>query len=342
MMLAATYVDVPSASAQKADPIGTAVGTPLSSCPSDIGGVSGTCWGLNVSCPFVTPIKTYDATLKVTSPSGAPLGTIIFISGAGGSAFYDTNFTYGAQVINTVVQAGFTAVQIVFDNPVAGWLTGPALDGNGPLSLACLPATSMQWVYRNILSPGTPLCATGNSGGATAIAYGLAHYGLGSMLSMAEPTSGPPPARLDHGCAPANKYVACATCGTGMQSESYGLSNAEHVDPAYDGIYNGKPTGICSKGVEGSTANASLFHHDSILSDTDAPTLSYPTTDIHFAFGGQDTSGGAIPESIEWAALITTQTTIVCVPSAGHDLASYQAGATQIENDLVSYCKVQP
>jgi hypothetical protein len=44
-------------------------------------GVSGTCWGLNVSaCPNV-PIHPYDATVKVTSPSGASIGTIIFLTG---------------------------------------------------------------------------------------------------------------------------------------------------------------------------------------------------------------------------------------------------------------------
>lgn len=342
MMLAGTLAIPPAALAAKNDSLGTAVGTELAACPSDPGGLSGTCWGLNVSCPLVTQIQPYDATLKVTSPSGASIGTVIFITGGGGVGFYDTQFTDGSDLINAVVKADFTAVQIVFDNQVAGWLTGPALDGNGPLSLACLPATSMQWVHDHILTSGTPLCATGNSGGSFAIAYALSQYGLGSIFSMVEATSGPELSRIDQGCAPVHEFVACATCGSGTQSESYGLNNAENfVDPAYTGVVDGKPNGPCSKGINGSTQSAGLFHHDSILSDTAAPILSFPTTDIRFVFGGQDLTGGAIPEGLEWASVITSQITIVCVPSAGHMMANYMAGATQIENDLINYCKLQ-
>jgi hypothetical protein len=343
-------VGIAPASAQKSPPsdsapnftIGTATGTQLSTCPTDPGDVSGNCWGLNVVCPNVTPIQPYDATVKVTSPSGASIGTIIFLSGGRGIPFYDADFKYGSSVIQTVVGAGYTAVQIKYDNPVAGWLTGPAADGNGPISLACLPSTSMQWVHDHILSTGTPLCATGNSGGSQQIAYALSQYGLGSIFSMVEPTSGPEFSRLDYGCAPEETYSACAVCGFGTLQESYGLSIAETgVDPAYTGIVDHKPDGPCSEGVQGSTQNASQLHHDSTLSDIYPPTLSF-TTDIHFAFGGLDADSAAIPEGLDWASMITSPTAIVCVPSAGHSLPSYQAGAAQIENDLISFCKLQP
>jgi hypothetical protein len=290
-------------------------------------------------------VLPYDATLKVTSPSGTSIGTIIFITGGGGEPFYDEQFTYGTEIINAVVTAGFTAVQLVFDNKIkSGWLTGPASDGNGPISLACLPATSMQWVYTNMLASGTPLCATGNSSGASAIAYALAQYGLGSIFSMVEPTSGPEFARLDYGCLPASnqRTYFCAPCGSGEQSDSYGLTNAEGiVDPAYTGIVNGMPTGPCSEGIGGSTKNASLFHHDSILSDTFPPRLSYPTTDIHLVFGDLDTSGGPLPEGMDWISYVTSANTIVCLPGVGHMMGNYQPGATQIQDDLITFCKLQ-
>ena len=338
--MVAALVGIPRASAQNFK-IGSATGTELQTCPSDPGGVSGTCWGLNVSaCPNV-PIRPYDATVKVTSPSGASIGTIIFLSGATGTQFYDEAFTYGSSVIQTVVGAGYTAVQIKYDNPVAGWLTGPA--ANGPLDLACLPSTSMQWVYDHILGSGTPLCATGNSGGSQQIAYALSQYGLGSgttsIFTMVEPTSGPELSRLDYGCAPPGKYAACAICGFGTLQESYGTEIAETgIDPAYTGVV--EPNGPCYQGVKGSTQWASQFHHDSALSDIYPPILSF-TTDIHFAFGGQDTSA-AIPEGLDWASMIASATAIVCVPSAAHPLASSLAGAAQIESDLLSYCKLQP
>jgi hypothetical protein len=337
----AALVGIRPASAQNFH-IGTTTGTELTTCPSDPLGVNGTCWGLNVSCTNVPPTLPYAATVKVTSPSEASIGTIIFLSGATGVQFYDQEFTQGSSVINTVVGAGYTAVQIKYDNTVAGWLTGPAPDG--PLDLACLPSTSMQWVHDHILGSGTPLCATGNSGGSAQIAYALSQYGLGSgttsIFAMVEPTSGPEFSRIDYGCAPPHKYTATVICGFGTHQESYGTTIAETgVDPAYTGIVDNKPDGPCSEGVLGSTTNASVFHHDSILSDIYRPTLSF-STDIHFAFGGQDSDSPAIPEGLDWASMIPSATAIVCVPTAGHPLPSSTTGAAQIESDLMTYCKL--
>jgi hypothetical protein len=319
---------------------GTANGTALGSCTADPGGVTGNCWGLDISCPDVTGFEPYDATVKITQPAGQSIGTVIFITDGGGNGYYDTYFTYGSSVIQTVVNAGFTAAQIAFNNPVAGWLTGPAGDGNGPITLACLPATAMQWVYNNVLAWDTPLCATGNGGGASAIAYALSQYGLGSILTLAEPTSGPDMSRLDYGCSASTKYSACAVCGSGMQYESYGLSNAEqYVDPAYTGANSGRPNGPCSKGIQGSTGNASKLHTDSILSQTYPPLLSF-SAQVRALFGGLENGDGAIPEGFDWVAYVASSAIVMCVPTAGRELPSYQAGANQLENDLINYCRL--
>ncbi|HEV2380411.1 MAG TPA: hypothetical protein VG206_11525 [Terriglobia bacterium] len=326
--------------------IGTATGTQLqlSSCLS--GGVTGTtCWGLNISgCPNPATLP-YDATVKVTSPTVASIGTIIFLSGATGVQFYDQEFGSAAvSMINSLVSAGYTAVQIMYDNTVAGWLTGPATDG--PLDLACLPSTSMQWVHDHILGSGTPLCATGNSGGSQQIAYALSQYGLGSgttsIFTMAEATSGPELSRMDYGCAPAGKYTACAICGFGKHQESYGLTIAETgIDPAYTGKVTTTPDSSdpCSYDYLNHMTWATQLHHDSILSDVYPPPPSF-STDIHFAFGGADAHSPAIPEGLDWASFITSATAIVCVPTGNHELPSTSAGAARIESDLTTYCKL--
>lgn len=320
--------------------VGTATGTELPNCSADPGGASGNCWGLNISCPNAKAIQPYDATVKVTTPSGQSIGTVVFMTGGGGIKYYDSYFTYGTTIINSVVGAGFTAAQIVFDNPVNGWLTGPAQDHNGPISLACLPATAMEWVYNAVLTAGTPLCATGNSGGGGAIAYVLSQYGLDSILTLAEPTSGPEESRLDYGCAPGGQFSACAVCGTGTQDEAYGLSNDEAVvDPAYTGLKDSQPNGPCSQDAQGSTRNATQLQHDSILSDIYPPQLSF-ATQVRVLFGGLDTAGGAIPQALNWVSLVTSSVTVVCLPAVGHAMPDYAAGATQIENDLVSNCKL--
>ncbi len=320
--------------------VGTATGTELSNCAADPGGAPGNCWGLNISCPNVKAIQPYDATVKVTTPTGQSAGTVVLMTGGGGIEYYDSYFTYGTTIINSVVAAGFTTAQIVFDNPVNGWLTGPAEDHNGPISLACLPATAMQWVYNAVLTSGTPLCATGNSGGAGAIAYGLSQYGLDSILTLAEPTSGPEEARLDYGCSPGGQVSGCAVCGTGTQDEAYGVVNDEDIiDPAYTGVEDGQPNGPCSEDAEGSTRNAAQLHHDSILSDIYPPQLFF-ATQIRALFGGLDTVGGAIPQALDWISFVTSSVTVVCLPGVGHAMPDYTAGATQIENDLISYCKL--
>jgi len=319
---------------------GSAVGTSVGTC--DPNSVPGDCWGLNITCPNVQSFQPYDATVKITTPAGASIGTIIFITGAGGTTYYDAHFNNGSSLILDVVNAGFTAAQIVFDNPTDGWLTGPAQDSNGPITLACLPAAAIEWVYNSVLTPGTPLCATGNSGGSFAIAYALSHYGLDSVLTLAELTSGPEASRLDYGCSPGKKYSACAVCGTGTQYESFGIQNAENiVDPAYTGVKGQKnaSTGPCSLGWAGNTQWAAQLHHDSILSDTYSPLLSF-ATQIRVVFGGLDTSGGAIPEGLDWASFITSSVAVVCVPGAGHEMANYTTGAAQIESDLITYCRL--
>src|SRR5262249_21073335 len=146
-------------------------------------------------------------------------GVVFFITGGGGTNWYDNNPAWsgcaagncGFQVVSQVNAAGFTTVQFVMtdkDNSSAepaGWLTGK--DDNGHRAVACRYATLLNQVWsQQIVSSGQPLCATGNSGGAAAIAYALTQYGLGSeqgpgpLLNFAEITSGPPMARLDHGC----------------------------------------------------------------------------------------------------------------------------------------------
>jgi hypothetical protein len=349
--IVAALAGVPPASAQNFH-IGTATGTALTKCPKDPLGVTGNtnCWGLNISgCPNPATLP-YDATAKVTSPTGASIGTIIFLSGAVGLQFYDEEFPAegpgggGKSIISNIITAGYTAVQIKYDNTVAGWMTGPA--ANGPIDLACLPATAMQWVHDHILSPSTPLCATGNSGGSVQIAYALSQYGLGSgttsIFTMLEPTSGPEFSRLDRACAPQGKFTACAVCGFGTHQESLGLPIAETgVDPAYTGEVTKNPTKSdpCSWDFLGNPTYATLFVNDSILSDMWVPTLSF-TPGVHFVFGGEDSDSPAIPEGLDWASMITSPTAIVCVPSAEHGLPSSPAGAAQIENDLTTYCKL--
>ncbi|HEV3276198.1 MAG TPA: hypothetical protein VG860_05230 [Terriglobia bacterium] len=330
LALALVLVGIPSGrrpvAAGRSLAIGTATGKQIT-CPA--GGLQATaCYDLSISCP-AEGIAPIDATLKVIAPPGTAIGTVTFAAGGGDTTFYDTAYTYGGSAIQDVVNAGYTAVEIAFDRTKAGWLTGPG----GPLNLACRYATANQWIYKNLHQGGTtaPFCPTGNSGSAGAIAYSLAHYGMGSIFAMVEPTSGPVYSRVDNGCI-CTQPSKSTPCGGGLLSWCYGMSDAEnYVDPAYNNTW-------CSSAVQShSTAHQTQFYDDSI--DTATASYSYPTTDVHVVFGGQDLTA-AVPEGTDWVDLISTKKSIECVADAPHDLPDALDGAQKVASDLINYCKL--
>jgi hypothetical protein len=306
---------------------------PCSQVNGDGGVAGGTCHQLTISCPGVAD---EDVALKVNTP-GNSVGTVLFTVGGGGDLFYDVHFAYGTQLINQVITAGFTTAQFSFQFvPVgfppggvfAGWLTGPG----GPRKTVCRWATAAKWIHDNIRSPNTAFCATGNSGGSGAAAYAIAHYGLDSIFDMLEETSGPPFSRLDHGCI-CNAPLVDTPCISGGQDTCY-LNNANlYIDPSYDPLGH-----ICSSAEQThDTTNQQMFINDSILAP-DAK-LSYPQTDIHFVFGGQD-SGSSIAQAMEFIPKITAKAAVSvdCVADAPHQIADVQDGAQKIADDLIQRC----
>ncbi|MGA7218819.1 MAG: hypothetical protein WBX38_10915 [Candidatus Sulfotelmatobacter sp.] len=272
---------------QKNDPVGTATGSRMA-CPANIGGTTdATCYQLDVSCPGAADLTAY---LKVNQPTGTPLGTVILAGSSGANHSYDADPEFlesdgttngGFRVANgllnsAVANEGFTTVQAAFsplDNASEfppGWLAGPG----GPRRLACRYATVAQWVYTNIHNSNTsaPMCATGNGGGAAAIAYAVTDYDQSEMYSMIEATGGPAMSRLDLACAPnatRSRYSSEAQL-------RYSLADAAIIDPAY----GDEP--LCSNAVNGSgtQAPAGLFLSDSVLGGSQPPDGSATKVNI--------------------------------------------------------------
>ena len=335
-----------SISVTQTDPLGSAQGTMIS-CPQFGGGLSGsTCYQINTSCDGAADFSAY---LKVNQPAGTPLGTVIFGTGTGGAALYDFDepdffngtTNGGLAVVETVLGAGFTTVQVTFGSPFTdttpnGWLTGPG----GVRRLACRYATVAQWVYQNIhnSNASAPLCATGNSGGSAAIGYALSNYGLDSIFSMVEATSGPPMSRLDQACQPASNSICTQqsfTCNPGDPAEGlsicYTSDDAAIVDTAY-------PQQYCQNALNGSPAPDGFFLSDSILG---APPRSFPKTRVNQLFGGQDHSA-AVEQGLTWGnALGSTVRGQACVSDAPHPIPSAADGAAAIATDIVNLCRVQ-
>lgn len=326
-----------SARAQTADPINggvTFVGS--TKCPA--GGVgNSSCYSLSVQCSGIdgSGVAALPLTVKVTNP-GSTKGAIIFVSPGGGSSYYDESFAYGEVVVNSVLQAGFTAVQPFFSG-ANGWLQGPAQ--NGLRSLSCRFAAFANWVATTtnplIHQSGSAMCAAGLSGGSSAIAYSLAHYGMGTgstrLFDMVEVTSGPTFSRIDHGCICASPPYQTTT-GQGPLSDCY-LTIGSLIDDSYS-------SPVCSESrANHSTTYQNQLIHDSIMSD-DPPFLNY-TTVVHVTFGAQNDEGSGIPQGLEWANAVTSPVTVSVVPDAAHLAADWFDGALQIANDLNTACVVQ-
>jgi hypothetical protein len=319
--------------AAASDPLGTVTAQTVS-CESlrATHGVPGaTCYLATVSCPGV---QAQQVPLKVNYPKGTPAGTVLFTVGGGGISWYDEHFQYGATAVESVLNAGYITAQFNFDIPpegsrgeqTAGWLTGPG----GPRALACRWASTAKWIHDSINPTSKAFCATGNSNGAAVAGYALALYGLSPDFNMLEETSGPPLTRIADGCL-CNQPSVQTPCGQGALSECYLKDANAFIDPAYD-------TNACSTAerTHRSGSEAS-FIHDSL--DTADATYNFPSTDIHFVFGGLD-DGSAVPEAVIWSGLITGKYTITtdCVADAGHEIADVLDGALKVANDLIAYC----
>jgi hypothetical protein len=350
---------------QQTDPLGTIDPTSVktvSSCPADSAGglTGGTCYSMTVSCDGIAPLQAY---LKVNAAT-APVGTVLFLTGGGGSGLYDNNplWANGYQTVENVFSANYNTVQISFGAPFDngaqpnGWLQGPG----GVRRLACRYATVADWVYNNpqkinsnsSATNSAPMCATGNYEGAGAIAYAAFEYGLGGKattgpsqeFAMIEPTSGPLMTRLDVGCVCNNQVNApkkgpCTT-DTAPAPMCYSQSEAQSIDTAYQTQGQTSPT-VCSDGLSGTvTTNFNRFASDSIDYEPFNPNpISLSSTLIvNMRFGGSD-QPTAVPQGVYWnVAVRPPLLDPLCTEDAPAEIPSVPDGATDIANDIIGNC----
>lgn len=283
------------------------------------------CYVLEVSCPGVQQAQRVN--LKVGNFSNAYRGTILFMTGGGGTGLWESFGTDARRVLGELRGAGFRTVQLAWQQ---GWLVGAPGALEGQAALACRPASVAAWVYQNLHTgaAANAFCATGNSGGAGQTSYMLADYGLASVIDAAVPSGGPPFGRIDLGCLQEGPDP----------SIWYEDGAASTVDQGYGFLTAG--TGPC---FNHDPAYRSLFEQNSLALPPGRQWV-YPTTFVWFMFGELDGSSAVAQGVAFHDKLVASGQTLVdlsVIPATPHGVPTTAAGANAIRDALLAECVVR-
>ena len=298
-------------------PLGTV--TPTASLPRDCP-LGSTCAGFRVVCPGVAEART--AYTSTRAASGTARGMVVFFSGDVGTRWWALEPGSDA-FLGRLRALGFVTIQVRW---ASGWSIAAGGEDAGSGHLACRPASMIRWIHDHRYLPlnvpaGTTgqcgFCITGNSGGASQVAYALSFYGLDSILDGVFPTSGPPHTAQDRGCLRR----------PGEGRFFYG-ANSIVIDQAH-GFLTGGP---CRN------ANANfLLRWLAESVDTGGRDFFHPGTTVHFIHSDADVP--AVPHAIEYVGRLRsagtpylTEQVIVGMP---HRLQSSAAGLDALLRAIV-------
>jgi hypothetical protein len=186
-----------------------------------------------------------------------------------------------------------------------------------------------KWVHDNQFAPlglaqqavgSCGFCISGNSGGASQVAYALSFYGLDSILDAVIPTSGPPHAAQAKGCLRRS----------GEEAYWYDGGASDTIDSSY-GFAAGQ--GPCSR------HDASFASRwDAESADTGGNDFFYPRTRVVVILGAQDASS-APPHARDFATRLdlagTPYVTLQVVPNMAHPIQQSQDGLAALHAALL-------
>lgn len=182
-----------------------------------------------IGCTGVTSPATARLYIGPKIGTGPDLGTVTFQQGGRSSTLWEATLEPdNRKALDTLRQAGFRVIQIVWDLP--GWNSDvpAAAYASSELTIACRPATVFQYIYENyVRGTGTPLCSLGSSSGAESIAYSLSEYGGSDWFSAVYLSGGPYGPRLDLGC------TQTPLSGGGVCESQYGYQSGGLIDEGF-------------------------------------------------------------------------------------------------------------
>ncbi len=256
--------------------LGTATSTPLAACSKDSSGAAphagATCTSVTVSCGSIADDT---AVVAVSEPTGPAVGTVLLMSGGGGTKYFDVPET------SSFLAANLRVVEIAWNDD---W---PSAKPASALNSACRAATLSQWIYDNVhggaaASKTAGFCGLGISGGGAFFAYSMAHYGLKNIYDYLQIESGPSVSKFDFGCDP-------SLYDGGPRDLCPQISNAAFAfTPPTNGQIDGmEGTHTCGADSGADPADIVKWTADSIVSP--GADYDYPQTAMSFWFcGGTD------------------------------------------------------
>ena len=287
------------------------------------------CTRVQVTCPGILPIET---SIRVTNPpSGvANRGTVVFGTGASGTDFFEEAET-AETMLGDLARQGFQVIQRAW---ATSWEEGPG----GFAAVSCRYATLITWVNEAIHQTGG-FCVAGASGGASEIAYALAHWDRGDFIDLAVMSGGPPMARLDYGCLSdesgqwdltCNEYLSASQCREQRLACTFDTRfNLLSIDSAYT------PNNPCSSR---DASQRQTLLADSVMAP--GAVMNYPSTDLHFIFGERDCTVAA-PLGFMYANAVTSEKSIEFVPG-GHSVQRVPEGAAAYFDAILTGCFPRP
>jgi hypothetical protein len=265
----------------------------------------------------------------VEAPTGTPAGTIVILSGKGGTIASDppSDVTY----VQDYVNAHYQVVQIAWGATAPGipWEYTNVSGGTNPPNIrvaACRPASFLNWVrnggpnnnYQGIWGGNGGMCVQGESAGGAAAAYALAWYNAGAAtasfgqgyLDKALMKSGPTLSDIKQGCEVQNgvnsQYTQICSgtqvgCSGWQPTEPPGY-HLEYVQGAQDSVnsWSGNTSSpACGDNRPNiTTTYDTTWAKMSIVdfTETQQPSFNYPNTAMS-AWLCESTADGVTPNN---------------------------------------------
>ncbi len=280
------------------------------------------CMTLEVTCEGLPPIQV--AVQVSEPPEGVPVRKLLVVAGGGSGEQHWTH----KDTESALIDAGYRVIDRRWLEP---WMTGE----QGIQRTSCRFAALLRWAH---VAHGQdlPLCAIGNSMGATEIATVALSRPEAELIDAAILSSGPTLTRLDLACVPETDPGWAGQCETLTQDLGVcadALSECSvHDDPDSD------IADVIDLAFEGTPCRDSdPDRADELLAESTWPTdgtgaLPMPT---ELLFGAND-CGNAAPFAALFAELSGAPT--ITVDEGRHKLQSTPEGRAAISDSVERLC----